>query len=154
MRPMPADKNKTSIVFRWGPVVILMVVIFAFSSIPSEEMPNFGGMDFFVKKLAHMTGYALLALAFAWGIGLSTPGSLWKAWLLAVIYAITDEFHQSFTPGRSASVLDVGIDALGALAGLLLVVVWRKFRPTNRTSGEKDAYSPNSSSNSDFQSHP
>jgi VanZ family protein len=43
---------------------------------------------------------------------------------LAVLYAVTDEVHQTFVEGRAGAPLDVGIDALGALAGVLL---WRRF---------------------------
>jgi VanZ family protein len=142
-----------SVIIRWGPAVVLMVIIFALSSVPAEEMPHFGGIDFFVKKLGHMAGYAMLALAFAWGLGFGGSGTPWKAWLLAVIYAATDEFHQSFTPGRYASLMDVGIDALGAFLGLVPVVLWRRLNPAARNGPPSEDYSPNSSSNSDFQSH-
>ena len=40
-------------------------------------------------------------------------------WLLAILYAASDEFHQSFVPGRGPSVIDVGIDAIGAGLGLM-----------------------------------
>jgi VanZ family protein len=43
----------------------------------------------------------------------------WLAWGLCILYAITDEYHQSFVPGRSPRGMDVGIDALGAVLGLL-----------------------------------
>jgi VanZ family protein len=132
---MPGTKRYSSAVTRWLPAVTIMVIIFVFSSIPSEEMPHFGGMDFFVKKLGHLAGYALLAFALLWGLGLQTPGAPLKAWLLAVVYAATDEFHQSFVPGRNASILDVGIDALGALVGILPVLMWRKTRTSPKTSG-------------------
>jgi VanZ family protein len=123
---MSARFMNPSPLIRWGPVVIIMVVIFGFSSVPSDDMPHFGEMDFIVKKLGHMAGYALLSLAFAWGIGIQKPGVIWKAWLLTVAYAVTDEFHQSFVPGRNASLMDVVIDALGASIGLIPVVVFRK----------------------------
>jgi VanZ family protein len=153
MPSMSGKKHSNSIVIRWGPAIILMVIIFALSSVPSEEMPHFGEKDFFIKKLGHMTGYSALALAFAWGFGLQRPGALWKAWLLAAAYAVTDEFHQAFTPGRNASLLDVGIDALGAFVGLVSLGVWRRLRSSAGNNGPGEAYSPNSKSNSDFQSH-
>lgn len=105
----------------------MMVAIFLFSSIPSEEMPRFGAFDFSVKKGGHMLGYALLALACWHGLG-HLPG----AWLLAVGYALSDELHQAFVPGRSASLWDVGIDGLGALIGL--GVLWLKLK-----IGKRDA---------------
>lgn len=95
---------------RWLPAVGMMVAIFMISSIPSDRMPVFGVWDLLVKKSGHMLGYALLALAYRHA--LRGRGRL--AWLLAVLYACTDELHQRFVPGRGASVLDVGIDAVGA----------------------------------------
>jgi VanZ family protein len=111
---------------RWLPALLIMAVIFALSSIPSDEMPNFGGLDFSIKKLGHMAGYALLASAFLHGINRFTPGAVLAAWLFTVLYAVTDEIHQSFVPGRNASVVDVFIDAAGALAGLFLLLNVRR----------------------------
>ena len=45
----------------------------------------------------------------------------WIAWALAVMYSATDEFHQSFVPGRHPAVTDVMIDAAGAAVMLFLV---------------------------------
>jgi VanZ family protein len=101
---------------RWFPSLLMMALIFGFSSIPSEEMPSFGGLDFSIKKFGHAFGYALLALSYQRGLGGKRP---WLAWLMAVAYAATDEFHQSFASGRNPSPWDVLLfDNLGALAGL------------------------------------
>ena len=99
----------------WFPALWMMAIIFAFSSIPGDEMLNFDRFDFSVKKLGHSIGYALLAVSYVRGLG-KHP---WLAWLMAVLFAVTDEFHQSFTPGRNPSMWDVLIyDNLGALAGV------------------------------------
>jgi VanZ family protein len=101
---------------RWLPSLLLMLLIFGFSSIPSTAMPRFGALDFSIKKLGHALGYGLLALAHLRGLGGKRP---WLAWMMAVAYAASDEFHQSFVPGRGPSVWDVLLfDNLGALAGL------------------------------------
>jgi VanZ family protein len=114
--------SKTAAFLRaWGPALALMGVIFAFSSIPSQEMPSFGLLDFLVKKGGHATGYALLALANLHALkDKAGAGRYVGALLVAVLYAVTDEIHQSFVPGRHPAVADVGIDSLGALAGLAL----------------------------------
>jgi VanZ family protein len=113
-------KNNNSIL-RWLPAVAVMAIIFGFSSIPSQEMPSFGLWDLVVKKGAHLLGYGLLALA-NW-YGLRFDKRHWRlAFLLSVFYAISDEFHQSFVPGRHPSWVDaLVIDGSGA--GLMLLAV-------------------------------
>lgn len=111
-------KKLLDIVPRWLPALILMIAIFAFSSRTSNELPNFGGWDYFVKKSAHGIGYGLLALSYLRAL----PNRNYKlAWFLAVLYSLTDEFHQSFVPGRRASLIDVFVfDNLGAMIALFL----------------------------------
>jgi VanZ family protein len=92
-------------------------VIFAFSSIPSLGT-GLGTWDYVLRKGAHMTEYAILACLL-----IRATGSAAWAFGLAVAYAATDEFHQSFVHGRHGTPLDVGIDAVGALIGLAL---WRR----------------------------
>jgi len=82
-------------------------------------MPGFGWVDFLVKKGGHLTGYALLALANLHALGWDPKRRL-PAWLIAVAYSALDEFHQSFVPGRNATLMDVGIDALGAALALFI----------------------------------
>ena len=87
-------------------------------------MPNFGLIDFLVKKGGHALGYGLLALAYLRGLkgerSEIIPRQLFIAWVLATLYSATDEFHQSFVPGRHPAVTDVMIDSFGAMAGLIL----------------------------------
>jgi VanZ family protein len=110
-------------ILRWFPSILMMVLIFGFSSLPSKEMPNFAWADLIVKKGGHMLGYALLALAYWRGLGWDKK-RWWLPWLMTFLYAVTDEFHQSFVPGRNPSPLDVGIDCIGAGIGL---IVWKRF---------------------------
>lgn len=120
----------TPILWRWGPAFLVMAGIFVFSSIPSEEMPNFGLLDFLVKKGGHALGYGLLALAYLRGLRGETSEivarQIFVAWVLATLYSATDEFHQSFVPGRHPAATDVMIDSLGAALALILVVRFLK----------------------------
>lgn len=101
---------------RWLPVLVWAGVIFAFSSIPSLGT-GLGTWDTILRKGAHMTEYAVLAVLL-----LRATGAYTWAFGLAVIYAASDEVHQLFVRGRHGSPIDVGIDAAGALIGL---AVWR-----------------------------
>ena len=81
-------------------------------------------LDSLLKKGAHFVTY--LVLAFLWWRALSRGrlthrAALGTAFAVAVAYGISDEFHQSFVPGRSPSPQDVLIDAAGAAAALGLI---------------------------------
>jgi len=105
---------------RWWPSLLVMAVIFGFSSVPSGALPNFGSWDYAAKKGAHAVGYGLLALMYRRGLR-PDKEVFWRAWVLAVGYSFTDEFHQSMVPGRHASLIDIGIDAFGSALALVLV---------------------------------
>ncbi len=83
-------------------------------------MPGFGLWDLVVKKGGHMMGYALLAAAYYYALTDRRSDSRLRYSLaigLAVLYAASDEWHQSFTPGRTATIVDVGIDSIGGILG-------------------------------------
>ncbi|NJK41440.1 MAG: VanZ family protein [Acaryochloridaceae cyanobacterium SU_2_1] len=84
------------------------------------------GLNYLVRKMAHITEYGLLTiLAYGLGrLGFQQPRGLVLplAWGGAALFAITDEVHQWFVPGRGASPLDVGIDLLGA--SLAVGLIW------------------------------
>lgn len=92
---------------------------------------------FLVRKLAHLTEYAILALLLWRALrGPQENPSLpwnWKqaslVLLMIALYAATDEFHQSFVPSRQASIVDVFIDITGGISGLLFVMTLARCRP-------------------------
>ena len=106
------------IVPRWFPALLVMSMIFWFSAQPGEALPVFSWADKIVKKSGHMIGYSLLALSYWYALGMDDKRH-WLVWLLAMLYAATDEYHQSFVPGRHPSVWDVVIfDNIGVLVAL------------------------------------
>ncbi len=117
------------IVPRWLPALVLMIVIFAVSSRSSDELPNFGGWDYFFKKSAHAFGYGLLALSYLRAL---PKRNYFLAWFFAILYSATDEFHQSFVPGRRASLIDVFVfDNLGAMIALIIHRYYFSARKSN-----------------------
>lgn len=131
----------------WGPLVLYMMSIYVMSARPVPE--SLSGTPDKPMHLAAYLGLALLAVrALARGL-LRPAGTRTIAWgvLLAVAYGASDEWHQSFVPGRDASFADLGADALGALlAGVGLYVVWtrlsrRPSRPRQREALEEREFS-------------
>lgn len=132
------------------PAVIMMCLIFWFSARPADQSSRQSGvivraivstvdhisgltdsekqhlsekLEWPVRKAAHMTEYGVLALCFFWA--LYSYGIRWGrllSLLLAALYACTDEFHQTFVPGRDGSPRDVFIDTAGA--AVFLTVLW------------------------------
>jgi VanZ family protein len=110
----------TRLIWRWGPALLMMTMIYLASGTPGYDLPKFNVWDVVIKKGGHMLGYGLLAASYLHGLAFSTRirrGTVLLAIILAGLYAVTDEFHQSFTPERTPSPVDVGIDTLGAALG-------------------------------------
>jgi VanZ family protein len=119
-------KKFSSILPRWLPALLMMAAIFLFSSQTSKSLPNFQNWDYLVKKSGHAIGYGILALFYFRGLKYDKK-QYWLAWLMAVAYSATDEFHQSFVPGRNASIFDVILfDNLGAALALWIYSAYRR----------------------------
>jgi VanZ family protein len=112
----------------WGPVALYALAIFVESSI--SRVPAFPSG--FTDKDGHAllyAGLAVLVLRAASGArwdGL-TLGTATAAVAFAAVYGITDEFHQWFVPGRTADVYDWVADCVGAVAGVVAVLLVARF---------------------------
>jgi len=121
---------------RWLPAAVMMLAIFAFSSLTADRLPFFGRLDFLLKKGGHAIGYAMLAAAYFYALPprLSPAYRLILAFFMALLFALSDEFHQSFVEGRTSTLRDVLIDSGGACSALLLVSLYSSnSRTTSRS---------------------
>jgi VanZ family protein len=109
----------------WLPVVAWAALIFAFSSVP-DLGTGLGGWDLVLRKIAHAAEYAVLGALLA--RALRRPA---LAAALGVLYAVSDEVHQAFVPGRMGSPVDVAIDAVGVIAG---VILWERTLARSRVA--------------------
>lgn len=125
----------------WGPVVLQMLVIFIASSIPNlGALP--GGVS---DKSGHGIGYGLLGAALLRALaGGRLRGVTWRGAaltiLLATAYGVSDEFHQSFVPGRTPDVMDVLADGTGAAAAVAAAGAaraWGILRPPSSRGGSQ-----------------
>ena len=133
---------------RWLPVVLWMGFIFTMSTslgaadntsrfigpflhwlLPHAASDTIAHLHFLIRKAGHLTEYAILALLLRRAIGGHGSKPFVLALAIAAAYAATDEFHQTFVPGRTATPWDVLIDATGALIALALAAVGRWSRP-------------------------
>ena len=102
----------------------VMGVIFFFSAQPAGG--HHAWWVIAVRKLGHITGYALLTAAWWWALRGVTGRPLLIAVCIAFAYACTDEFHQTFVSGRTGTPVDVAIDSIGMAIAALLINLRRK----------------------------
>ena len=137
----------------WGPLFVVSCAIFWFSNQPGLGKPNlveawlmslFDGYPWYVHVrsgvaaldaatswLAHFVEYALLSLTCLWAFTGQWP-RLARPLLLAIVYAalfaLCDEFHQSFVPGRHSDVRDVLTDWAGAAIAVVAATLYQRSR--------------------------
>lgn len=114
------------IVNAWFPAFIWMGFIFALSSRKSIGVTDTLLFDFLIFKTLHIIEYAVLYLLIFRGFYLLNSKKinnqyLIYAFLLSLIYAMTDELHQTFVPTREGRLRDVFIDMIG-ITGMLFLI--------------------------------
>lgn len=120
---------------RFGPPLLLMGLIFFFSAQPNLDS-GLGVWDTVGRKLVHAATYG--ALWFLWwrALGYGHPG---PAIAITLLYAVGDEYHQTFTEGRHGSPVDVAIDAAGVAIAVLLARPGRRAARRPRAGGPPPA---------------
>lgn len=140
----PVRSSTRQRVWRYGPLLLWMLFI-SFASttefsaantsqivrplllwlFPNVSEARLAAIHFLTRKAAHFTEYAVLAFLARRAFVASSRVLVSQHWfqlglLLVVVYALLDEFHQSFVPSRTASIYDSAIDVAGGLTVLLL----------------------------------
>ncbi|MCH4890660.1 VanZ family protein [Acidaminobacter sp. JC074] len=87
----------------------------------------------YIRKTAHFTIYLVLGLLLMHAFKVSHAtrrGGVFLTFVSGMVYAVSDEFHQSFVPGRGPSFFDVIIDTSGVIVGILvfLLLCWKNIR--------------------------
>lgn len=168
--------------FSFAPALLMMYLIFSFSAQPGEVSGNLSykvsyeiveikneilsenksseelayaadGIHYYVRKVAHMTEYFLLAIAISFPLYVYGVRGIWLMILAGIVcvgFAGLDEYHQSFVDSRTPTLKDVGIDSIGAFIGILLVQAFcwsalnnpakkKKRRKSGRSQGQTSA---------------
>ena len=128
--------------------ILVMAIIFIQSALPGDvstaesdaisqvslgltQLPE-RVATFIIRKSAHFLEYMILGICFGVNVrdwmerraaNLSRMKMVMIPWALSTVYAVTDEIHQAFVPGRDCALIDVGIDSAGALIGSMLVLL-------------------------------
>ena len=103
--------------------VIVMAIIFGFSS--RSSLPNLDGGRGLQAIAGHFTVYAALGATLALlfrSLGWSMGRAFLAALVIAILYGVSDEFHQSFVPNRNVDAMDVLVDAIGATVGAAVMI--------------------------------
>jgi VanZ family protein len=134
-------------ILSWVAVILWMVLIFCLSNQPAtqsaalstgiaelivqsiEKVTHYFGFDiaqfdYIVRKNAHFFVYFVLGMLVLHALkrsGMSRYRAIRIALLICVLYAISDEIHQQFVPGRGPGIKDVFIDSAGAMVGIGLL---------------------------------
>ena len=124
-------------------MMILIFIMSSFAAVDSDQQsglivnalttafPDLKNIDFLVniiRKSAHFLEYALFGLLTARSFRLSNKSG-WFAVPFCAIYAATDEYHQTFIPGRSGELADILLDSLGATFGIFIYWLFTRNKP-------------------------
>ncbi len=126
----PAPRpDVNGLLLRWAPAVLWAALIFILSSMSGLPAPPGGLTD----KHAHLVTYGVLGALLVWGLTNRSPArTTWStaaaAVVLAALYGVSDEWHQSFVPGREVSALDLAADAAGAVLAAVGLRAWAIIR--------------------------
>ena len=88
---------------------------------PNTSPETLAVVHFIMRKVAHFTEYAILGFLAARAFRTSTQRWFLICAALVIVYALLDEYHQSFVPSRTASIFDSFIDMAGGLAALIFI---------------------------------
>jgi len=115
-------KKITGYISAWLPACVWMGLIYYLSSLPGLKTASDPLLDLILRKLAHFSFYAAGFLTYFRGVNFGRHQSNYLLpFLLTVLYAISDEFHQGFVPQRQPDYRDILIDTGGAAVAALLV---------------------------------
>lgn len=123
--------------------LIWMTLIFTMSSFNANESSNQSNfivniisniininnielLSLIIRKLAHFTEYFILGILVYNAVN-SYNKKTYSAIIICILYAISDEIHQIFVPGRSCQILDILIDSIGSITGIYITILLYKY---------------------------
>ena len=125
------------ILSHWLPPLVWMALIFIVSAQPRLPRVEEAWLDTLLKKVGHALAYGILAWLYLRTLrerfrSLAVAHAI--SFGLAALYGLSDEYHQTFVPGRNGTLWDVAVDSLGAFGAMLLEWGLQRRRATARQS--------------------
>lgn len=125
---MKVESWTLKVISGWGPAAVWMALIFCLSGQPKlPPLPGLAGID----KIQHLAAYMVLGLLLyraTAGIPLMRMRQYAQSFLIGALYGASDEYHQSFIPGRQMSGKDWLADIAGLAIALLAIAMISKYR--------------------------
>ena len=122
------DRALTVQVITWAPAVSWMALIFVLPAQPGLRVADDAMADYILRKAAHVVVFAVLAVLLVPALSARRRpvdvSAAFRAFAVAVLYAVSDELHQAAVADRDPSVFDVGFDAFGAALGAGFAARW------------------------------
>lgn len=133
-----AESEGTS---RWAGTMFARIFVPGFDDWSEAEQIKFAEkIDHPVRKVAHFTEYAILGFLVAGTYATkdkTKKKNILIPWMLATIYAATDELHQVFVPGRDGNIKDVLLDSAGCFFGVTMMLLILNISFSRKTSYKK-----------------
>lgn len=142
-------KKKRSMGLRFIPLLIMSILIVYLSSQTGNESGklSFGFLKmigfspelikhihFFGRKMAHVTEYFLLTAFTARFIkATALRNKILLTFIYPFLFAMSDEYHQTFVPGRAGQFKDILVDSIGIISALSLIVLFNYFKRRDNT---------------------
>lgn len=120
---------------------ITQAILNFFNILEGKTLEQQLAIETIIRKLAHFSIYALGGILILLHVNLykiKTNKKVIISWLIGTVYAMTDEIHQLFVPGRSGEIRDVCIDSLGVITGIiifLIILICMERRPRHSEKG-------------------
>ena len=117
------ERNKIFMIYL--PLVLYWIILLGATSLPGSSVPNMGVSD----KTLHFTAYSILTILLTFTVSFQNKFKILKKYafistlIIVNLYAVLDEIHQNFIPGRSMEFYDLMADFLGSLLGVLIVFI-------------------------------
>jgi VanZ family protein len=148
--PSPAAiRNPQTALYYWLPPILWMAMMFGFSTeafsadntgsrllwllqhlYPAITVSQYETIHFLIRKMAHFIGYAFLTLLWWRAWRAASPQKwqgewAWRSFAIIAVWALLDEWHQTFTANRTGSIYDSLLDMSGGAAALAVLWLWQ-----------------------------